>query len=189
MFGRKRISKTTRSLTVDGDVVEITCKDIKNVNLRVRRSDGCLVVSAPYGVRDAVIESFVRTKQDWIRRQRQRPRVGSGEGSIHDPDELNKKRMEIKVETEKLLALWEPAIGVRVEKLAYRDMTSRWGSCNPTTGRVCINIQLAFYPAECLEYVVVHELCHFHERGHGPSFKNLLDKYLPDWRERRALLR
>ncbi|MBY0429469.1 MAG: M48 family metallopeptidase, partial [Alphaproteobacteria bacterium] len=39
-----------------------------------------------------------------------------------------------------------------------------------------------------LEYVLVHELAHFHERGHGPRFKAVMDKFLPDWRRLRAEL-
>ena len=61
--------------------------------------------------------------------------------------------------------------GVKAGKLAYRNMTSRWGSCQPATGRICINVRLALYPPGCLEYVVVHELCHLLERGHGSRFK------------------
>ena len=42
---------------------------------------------------------------------------------------------------------------------------------------------------ECLEYVVVHELCHLREANHGPAFHGLLDAYMPDWKSRRAKLR
>ena len=65
-------------------------------------------------------------------------------------------------------------MGVKAGRLAYRNMTSRWGSCQPATGRICINVRLALYPPECLEYVVVHELCHLRERGHGQRFKDCL---------------
>ena len=80
-------------------------------------------------------------------------------------------------------------MGVRAGKVAYRNMTSRWGSCQPSTGRICINVRLALYPPECLEYVVVHELCHLLERGHGPRFHELMDAFMPDWKTRRAKLR
>lgn len=186
---RKKKADATRTLLVDGDVVEITYKNVKNVNLRVRRSDGRITISTPRRVPDAVIVSFVRAKKDWIERQRTRVQVKDERESAQGSDPLAAWHTEVKYETERLLAYWEPVIGVRVKKMAYRNMTSRWGSCNPTTGRVCINIRLARYPDECLEYVVVHELCHFHVRGHGPAFKALLDRHLPDWRQRRALLR
>ena len=88
-----------------------------------------------------------------------------------------------------LVERWEQIMGVKAQKLVYRNMTSRWGSCQPATGRICINVRLALYPPECLEYVVVHELCHLRERGHGPAFQALMTRYLPDWKERRAKLR
>lgn len=68
-------------------------------------------------------------------------------------------------------------------------MVSRWGSCNVKTGRICINVQLAAQPPECLEYVVVHELCHLREANHGPRFHALLDAYLPHWRDAERKLR
>ena len=80
-------------------------------------------------------------------------------------------------------------MGVHVGKLAYRNMTSRWGSCQTKTGRICINVRLAAYPPQCLEYVVVHELCHLLEPGHGPRFWALVDGFLPTWREAKALLK
>ena len=79
-------------------------------------------------------------------------------------------------------------MGVRAGKLAYRNMTSRWGSCQPSTGRICINVRLALYPPECLEYVVVHELCHMLEPNHGAGFKALMTKVMPDWKQRERIL-
>ena len=49
-------------------------------------------------------------------------------------------------------------------------------------------VRLALYPPQCLEYVVVHELCHFFVRNHGPGFKMLMDTHLPNWRESKKLL-
>lgn len=88
-----------------------------------------------------------------------------------------------------LVSEWAPVLGVGVRKLDYRNMKSRWGSCQPSTGRVCINVRLALYPPECLEYVVVHELCHFLVPNHGPEFKELMGRLMPDWKERAAKLR
>lgn len=62
------------------------------------------------------------------------------------------------------------------------------GSCNPTTGHVTLNLELARRQPESLEYVTVHELAHLLERGHGPAFTRLMDGFLPDWRVRRDRL-
>ncbi|WP_139650836.1 M48 family metallopeptidase [Raoultibacter phocaeensis] len=178
-----------RAIEVNGMPVALTVKRIKNVNLRVK-PDGSIAVSAPPWVSDAQIASFVTEKQGWIEARRQ-AHAASPYGLAHEatPDEVLAWRAAVKAAVPSLVATWEPVMGVRAGKLAYRNMTSRWGSCNPKTGRICINVQLAKYPPECLEYVVVHELCHLLERGHGPRFKALMDAYLPDWRERRAKLR
>ena len=88
-----------------------------------------------------------------------------------------------------LVERWAPVLGVKVGKLAYRNMKSRWGSCQPTTGRICINTRLAAYPPECLEYVVVHELCHLREGGHNKRFWALVEYCLPNYKQTKKLLR
>ena len=81
-------------------------------------------------------------------------------------------------------------MGVKAGQLAYRNMTSRWGSCQPSTGRICINVRLAASTRRnAWKYVVVHELCHLLERGHGPRFHQLMDRFMPDWKQRRDKLR
>lgn len=87
-----------------------------------------------------------------------------------------------------LLQRWQPALGVELASWTRRWMTSRWGSCNPQRRRICLNLELMRRRPECLEYVVVHELVHLRERGHGPRFVALMDQYLPDWRRWRSEL-
>lgn len=178
-----------RELELDGIAVSLTIKRIKNVNLRVK-PDGTVAVSAPPWVGEHQIAAFVREKRGWIE-ARKRAVAESPQSLVENasPEEITAWRAAVEAAAPSLVALWEPVMGVRAGKIVYRNMTSRWGSCNPKTGRICLNIQLAKYPPECLEYVVVHELCHLLERGHGPRFKALMDTFLPDWRKRRAKLR
>jgi hypothetical protein len=67
-------------------------------------------------------------------------------------------------------------------------MKTRWGSCNSKAGRIWINLQMAEKPPECLEYVVLHEIIHLKIHNHGREFKNMLDRYMPYWREIRKHL-
>lgn len=83
---------------------------------------------------------------------------------------------------------WETILGVAASEWGVRRMTSRWGSCNTKTGRISINLELSRRPPACLEYVIVHELAHLIEAGHGPRFKAILAGALPDWRSREKLL-
>lgn len=87
-----------------------------------------------------------------------------------------------------LIERWEPIMGVTVREFSIRRMKTRWGSCTPKTGRIRVNSELAKKPRECLEYLIVHEMVHLLEPTHNARFIALMDRYLPDWRSRKALL-
>ena len=84
-----------------------------------------------------------------------------------------------------LLAVWEPAMGVSAREWRTKRMKTRWGTCNIAARRIWLNLELAKKSDRCLEYVVVHELTHLLERNHTKRFYVLMDRFLPDWRERR----
>lgn len=87
-----------------------------------------------------------------------------------------------------LLPIWENKIGVDVAAWGVKKMKTKWGSCNTQAKRIWLNLELAKKPPECLEYILVHELVHLLERNHNDRFKAHMDKLLPDWLERKALL-
>lgn len=174
---------------VDGIEAHIVRKRVKNVNLRIARDGSHVDVSAPSWVSDSEVEAFIRSKSAWIAsRMAQAAQAPMARAAQATPEEVAAWRETVSACVPALVAAWEPIMGVKAGKLAYRNMTSRWGSCQPATGRICINVRLALYPPECLEYVVVHELCHLLERGHGPRFHQLMDAFMPDWKQRRAKL-
>lgn len=188
--GRRDAAPLEELVFVDEFEVWILRKRIKNINLRVKPPDGRIEVSAPLRVDTSFVRAFVCEKRDWIRKQQERIAASpQGRAAAASPDEVAQWREVVQAFVPPLIAKWEPIMGVKAGKIAYRNMTSRWGSCQPSTGRICINVRLALYPPECLEYVVVHELCHLLERGHGPRFHALMDTFLPDWKAIRAKLR
>lgn len=83
----------------------------------------------------------------------------------------------------------EARIGVHATRWSVRTMKTRWGSCTPKTGAIRINARLAAYPAECLEFVVAHELVHLLEPSHNARFHALLDEFCPGNRHLAKLLR
>lgn len=87
-----------------------------------------------------------------------------------------------------LLAHWAPVMHVQVREWHIKRMKTRWGTCNYSAHRIWLNLALAEQPLECVEYVVVHELCHLLEASHSERFWKLMTKFLPDWPERRARL-
>ena len=174
----------------DLEVWVIEKRNVKTMRMRVKAPEGRIEVTVPYGTPDSLAEDMVRDNRAWIEKQRDQvddsPMAQAENASKAQAKEWRKV---VEACVPPLIAQWEPILGVRAGKLVYRNMKSRWGSCQPSTGRICINVRLALYPPECLEYVVVHELCHLLVKGHGKPFHALLDRVMPDWKERRAKLR
>ena len=66
--------------------------------------------------------------------------------------------------------------------LKVRSMKKRWGSCNGKD-TINLNLELIKTPIECIDYVIVHELCHFHHMNHSKEFWNLVTLCMPEWEE------
>jgi predicted metal-dependent hydrolase len=115
--------------------------------------------------------------------------VAEGATSANRRDILDRwYRVQLRHALPALIAEWEEKIGVTVPKWSIRRMKTKWGSCNRETGHIWFNVELAKKHPKSLEYLVVHEMTHLLERGHGARFVSLMDSALPDWRARRDSL-
>lgn len=73
-------------------------------------------------------------------------------------------------------------------EIRYREMTSRWGSCQTRSKVITLNSRLVHYPVECLDYVLLHEYMHLIVPNHSTRFHQLMDYYMPNNKEIRHLL-
>jgi len=78
--------------------------------------------------------------------------------------------------------------GVEYPVLRFRNMISRWGSCQPKRKILTFNIDLIEAPLSCIEYVVMHEFVHFLQPDHSRKFYQYLSMFMPDWKERKKVL-
>lgn len=180
-------------------------KPIKNMYLRVKPPHGEIVISAPTRMKDAAIASFVHSRRSWILQQQKRVRAAYQNaieriGGTDSPQTSATQHIEwsestkqqaaqnIQSQLPQLLDHWGAIIGRGPTHITLRLMTSRWGSCTPATGRIRLNLQLGLMESRYLEYVLVHEMTHLWARGHGEQFQRHMDRYLPDWRQRRREL-
>ena len=94
----------------------------------------------------------------------------------------------LKAEIAKRLPIWEERTGLYCSSWQTKYMTTRWGTCNPETGRIWVNLQMAKKPLECLDYILLHELTHLKYRNHRQDFLAFMDSHMPYWRDTRKLL-
>lgn len=81
----------------------------------------------------------------------------------------------------RLSAMLEQALWVNgPPPLRILTMQTQWGSCSPN-GRVTLNPNLVKAPRECIDYVILHELCHLAEHNHSERFYRLMGQVMPDW--------
>lgn len=69
--------------------------------------------------------------------------------------------------------------GLYPSEVTVKNMKSSWGRCS-SDGKISINRNIIYYPRECLEYVIIHELCHLKHMNHSPEFWELVERYCPD---------
>lgn len=77
-----------------------------------------------------------------------------------------------------------PEFTVRIRK-----MKTRWGVCNRRNNTVTLNSELLKKDIDLLDYVIIHELCHFYEANHSQKFWSHVSRYYPNYKEARKRLR
>lgn len=97
-------------------------------------------------------------------------------------------RQELRAMIPAMLAKWEPRVGKTVAEVRIKRMKTRWGSCNADARRIWLNLELIKKPVTCVEYVLIHELVHLHERHHTERFQAWMEKLMPSWRLHRDAL-
>jgi predicted metal-dependent hydrolase len=143
-----------------------------------------------------------------IESDREQVRLWQGKLEVRTPDANNSKQIE------KAIDKWyrDRALTVFLERYEYclqlvapyginpdreasqnergfelRTMKKRWGSCTKA-GKILINPLLVSAPKDCIDYVIVHELCHLRIHNHSQHFYQLLETIMPDWKTRKDYL-
>ena len=158
-------------------------KRIRNIYIHVK-PDGRVLVTAPYYAALSDIESFVESKEEWIEKTRKKieniPALKPREYTKADYDRLLGKLNQF-------LPRYAEMTGLYPSRVSIKKMTTRWGSCNPQSRAVHFAVMLVDTPDEFIEYVVLHELCHLKYRSHGVRFWALVERYMPDYKDRKKL--
>lgn len=90
-------------------------------------------------------------------------------------------RVELQREIDSIYDKCTDIVGKKPSEIKIRKMKN-WGNCKQNKV-ITLNLNLAKKPKICLEYVLIHELCHLIEFNHGKNFKKLMNDFCPNWKE------
>lgn len=147
-----------------------------------------ILVKAPYNIPENELSAMIEKHRHWMDKAIERQRVRNmlyPEPSADEIDELIKRGKEIlpqKVE------YYSNLTGLVPTGMKITSAKKRFGSCSGRNS-LCFSYQLMKYPDECIDYVVLHEIAHIKHHDHSKAFYSLVEKYMPDYKERVKLLK
>ena len=152
-------------------------------------SDGLeVLVRAPKQLSEERIEAFVRRHERWILQKLNLRQAYLEQHVELSPEQLATWMTEIKTILPDRVEHYARRMGVRHAGIRLTKNKTRIGSCT-RNNQISFSCRLMAYPPEVLDYVVVHELAHILHKNHGPAFWRTVEAVLPDYKQRRAMLR
>ncbi len=174
-------------ITPGGIPYVLTRKRVKNYNLRVA-PDGSAAVSAGSRADARALDAFVDGHRAWLVKARA-ARAREQAAQARPLPDRGAALAAFTAMSETVYPAFAAVLGGRRPEIRVRDMRTRWGVCNVRERRITFALRLYEMPRTAQIYVVVHEYCHFLVPNHSAAFWRQVERFLPDWKARRALLR
>lgn len=159
----------------------------KTLGLQVCR-DGKVIVRAPLTAGDDYIIKAVEKHREWIVRNIAKQKKSAAAHPEPDEQEILRLRQAAKEILPQRVRYFSQLTGLYPTSVKITAAKSRFGSCSVKNG-ICFSLYLMQYPPEAIDYVVLHELAHIKHHNHSAAFYLLIEKYMPDYKRRRAMLR
>ena len=166
---------------------EIVRSRRRTMALEITR-DARVLVRAPLRVSEAAVRRFVEDHWEWIAAHLARRQEHLASHPPLSEPEIAALRAKAKAYLPERTAWWAERMGVHPSGVKITSARTRFGSCSAKNS-ICYSLYLMQYPPEAVDYVVVHELVHIRHKNHGPAFYAEVERWMPDYRRRRAMLR
>lgn len=158
----------------------------KTISLCIK--EGRLVVKAPFGTGKARIEQVISAHEKWIKKHMEKQIKRDQRFSLLTEKNIKYLRKEAKRIMPLKVAYFANIMGLKYGRITITGAKTRFGSCS-SKGNISFSYRLLLYPNEAIDYVVVHELAHLIEMNHSPAFYRIIENVLPDYKERKKLLK
>lgn len=152
---------------------KIVYSKIKNVYIQIK--DGKVIVKAPKKISKKEIEKIIEKKLDWINKNLEKSNKREERKSLYTETEF---KQIVEENAKELITI----TGLIPNKIRIKNIKYAWGTCS-TKKNITINYNLIKYSEEAIKYVILHELCHLKYMNHSKEFWNLVQKYMPQYKE------
>ena len=162
--------------TDNGDICyEVVFRKIRHPRLELK--SGSLFVIAPFGYKKSA--EFVKKYSAWVIKKTTELRAR--EERARGKELKLRKRGDFESLVMKFIGMYSSQIGFPVNRVTFRKMKSRWGSCS-STGNITINSRLSMLPDDMIRYITHHEVLHRKIRNHKKEFYKQVRAEFPDYK-------
>ncbi|MCL2665429.1 MAG: M48 family metallopeptidase [Defluviitaleaceae bacterium] len=159
----------------------------KTVTLSVSKNIE-VIIKAPLTMSKRDIDAIVTKHAAWIEKQTTVMRQRNENRKILNEDQtkemIKNAKLLLPIKVEKFSAI----MGVKPAGVKITSAKTRWGSCS-ANNILCFTYRLMLLPDELIDYVVVHELAHIKEKNHSAAFYAVVEKFMPDYKIKRKMLK
>ena len=147
-----------------------------------------VVVKAPIGTNRKTIEKLLIKHTRWIQKGIETQRKKEELKRYLTPEEVKKLKKEAKLYCKEKADYFANIMGLKYGRITITSAQKRFGSCS-SKGNISFSYRLMLYPEPAREYVIVHELAHLKEMNHSKRFYDIVASVIPDYKNRKRLLR
>ena len=167
--------------------IQVKRSSRRALSLQVTR-EGQVVVRCPLSTTKEQIQAFVDEHRQWIGENLEQVKRRLASRPVMTPEQVWKAKSLARITLSAKVRYWAAKMGVTYGTISIRQQATRWGSCS-SRGNLNFNWTLILTPEPLQDYVVVHELAHRLEMNHSDRFWKIVESQIPDYRERRNLLK
>ena len=147
-----------------------------------------VIVKAPIGTKKKTIKEMLDKHSHWIEKHLLKQKKKQDLMSSLTDEDIKRLKKEAKIYLKEKTDYFSKIMGLQYGRITITSAEKRFGSCS-SKGNISYSYRLMLYPEQAREYVVVHELAHLKEMNHSKRFYSIIETVLPDYRERRRILK
>ena len=160
----------------------------KRKTVAIKIENGSVIVKAPKGIGKKEIKAIIEKHKEWIEKAIEREKDKRERYEALTSDEIKQLKKGARTYLTSLCEYYAGIMNLSYNRITITSAKTRFGSCS-SDKNISFSYLLMLYPEAAREYVVVHELAHLVEMNHSVAFYRIIERYLPDYKERKKLLK